>query len=181
MRSSRFFSLLTALALTAGAARAQTVQLTPRTLAAGGARGVGTTVVLTYTIGQPFAASLASAGATFRLTQGFQQPLLSGPTSRPAPAVTAGRQPTTLEVSVYPNPTPDRLHVQFTAGATELPATLTAVFADAAGRTVLRQPFSPSAGLTTLDLSALPEGTYLLLVQDGAGHQLSAHRVARTR
>ena len=177
----RLTLLTLAFGLTLALGAAAQTQLTPQTFATGGARGVGTTVVLTYTIGQPFAASLANVGATLLLTQGFQQPLLNGPASRPAPAVTSGRQPTTLEVSVYPNPTPDRLHVQFTAGATELPATLTATFTDAAGRTVLRQPFSPSAGLTTLDLGALPEGTYLLLVQDGAGHQLSAHRVARVQ
>ncbi|MBC7446800.1 MAG: hypothetical protein H7330_01945 [Hymenobacteraceae bacterium] len=137
----RLAFLLLTLALGLGLAPdavAQT-QLTPRTLAAAGARGMGTTVVLTYTIGQPFAASLANAGATVRFTQGFQQPLLNGPASRPAPALTPTRYEGAVEVSVYPNPTPDRLHVQLTARHAALPADLTATFSDAAGRAVLTQ------------------------------------------
>ncbi len=78
------------------------------------------------------------------------------------------------------------LHVQVGAGAPgvatpNLPAELTATFTDGAGRAVLRQALRPVAGLTTLDLTFLPEGTYLLVLRDGAGRLYSTHRVVRSR
>lgn len=174
------FLTISALALGAGAAQAQT-QLTPLTLASGGGRGVGTTVVLTCTIGQPFAASLPNAGATFLLTQGFQQPLLNG-AARPAPTAQPTRAVGALLLEAWPTPTADFLHLTVrgsAVGAEMLPATLSATLTDALGRAVLTQAVRPAAGLTTLDLRALPVGCYVLLIIDDTGRHCAAARVIR--
>ncbi|MBC7447401.1 MAG: T9SS type A sorting domain-containing protein [Hymenobacteraceae bacterium] len=175
---------LTALALGAGAARAQT-QLTPRTFASGGGRGVGATVVLTYTLGQPCAASLANVGATFRLTQGFQQPgLTGGASARPALAVHATHAPGALTLDAWPNPTADYLHLMVramngTPGLQALPEALTATLTDALGRAVLTQAVRPASGLLALDLRGLPTGAYLLQLADATGHRCATARVVR--
>lgn len=185
MKRLAFSLLALALGLTAAPdAAAQTVQLTPRTLAAAGARGVGTTVALTYTLGQPFAASLTNAGATFRLTQGFQQPTLSGAAARPAPTVQPTRAASGLTLDAWPNPTADYLHLTVQGGlaaetGSSAPDLLTATLSDALGRPVLTQPVRPAAGLTALDLRALPPGAYLLQLTDATGHRRATARVVR--
>lgn len=177
------FLLFAMLVVGTGVTFGQT-QLTPQTFATGGARGVGTTVVLTYTLGQPFAASLANTGATLRLTQGFQQPgLTGGAPARPAPTVQPTRAAGAMTLDAWPNPTADYLHLAVRADAAgpepPLAETFTATLADALGRPVLTQRVNPTAGSAALDVRSLPTGTYLLWLTDATGHRRATCRVVR--
>lgn len=67
---------------------------------------------------------------------------------------------TALSLSAYPTPAHDRLHVQW-----EGQAPVRAMWLDAQGRDAGREWLQP--GPTTLDVSGLEAGTYVLRVEDG--------------
>ncbi len=74
-----------------------------------------------------------------------------------------------LEFSCSPNPTHGQLHIRWDNGTTDQ---LIITIFDMQGRRRMHLPFSPS-----IDLSALPNGVYLLCIEDVASRQQARHKI----
>ena len=145
----KLFSLAAALLLVQQASAQYAV-----TFVGGDAKGSGG--FLSYTAGEP-AVKMAKARAitVVDITEYFTEGVQQGWTSRKS-SITG---PLPMTVNVYPNPAQDWVHIAIAENDLQLQYILT----DMQGRT-LKQG-TPNEGETSLDISALPAGTYMLNIQ----------------
>lgn len=137
----------------------------------GSAGGVGSFAggEVSFTVGEAVTATV-SAGS-FLLTQGFQQPS----------ANTNVSSEKLIEVSwqAYPNPTKDQVEIKLTS---DRKAVLQASVFDLAGRNTgiaTQQAQLPGQVILRFDLSAQPNGVYLVRLMDEAGKEAQAIRVQK--
>lgn len=124
--------------------------LSPEVVATAGETFSTNSLTLDWTLGEIMTESYSG---TIVLTQGFHQPD-NNTTSLEDLASVVGT------ITVYPNPTTDFIVIE-----TEQAGNLELVLFDMSGRSVLRQNVSGSS--SQLDLSGLPDGSYLLRLSDG--------------
>ena len=125
--------------------------VTPDIRTSSGGYGASSTANVSWSIGEPVTET--AVGSNARLTQGFEQPRFN---------LTIGMVEieAAWSISVYPNPTADMLSVELAEDHVDA----NAVLFDAAGKRAIEQRIT--ARRTTLDLSALPAGEYLLDLRD---------------
>lgn len=121
---------------------------------------------LSFTTGEPVTASLASGGNV--LTQGFHQPNL---------VVTAleTQLPDPIEVSYWPNPTRDLLHVQISENGQE-PQVLELF--DLRGKFLQRQNVHPGETVK-IDLTAYTAGIYFLRVSSPQSTESASYKIQK--
>ena len=137
------------LAWCAHGALAQSV--TPDVRTSSGGYGASSTTNVSWSIGEPMTET--AVGSSASLTQGFEQPRFN---------LTIGmiENEPAWNISAYPNPTSDMLSVELADDHVDA----NAVLFDAVGKRAIEQRII--ARRTTLDLSALPAGEYLLDLRD---------------
>jgi len=126
--------------------------LSPEVIASAGETFTGTQVSLEWTVGE---LSTESYVGNIVLTQGFHQPTVKSTSIRDF-ASSLG------EIKVLPNPTTGILHIRREKGEA-----LHMVLLDMKGSTLLRKTAAFSH--STLDLSQLLPGIYVLRMSDGNG------------
>lgn len=124
--------------------------LSPEVVATAGETFSSNSLTLDWTLGEIMTESYSG---TIVLTQGFHQPD-NNTTSLEDLASLFGT------IKVYPNPTTDLIVIE-----TEQAGGLDLLLYDMTGRTVLHKNVSASS--SQLNLSGLPDGTYLLRLSDG--------------
>lgn len=148
MNALRNLLLPAMLAIGTHAAHAQSV------VAGGGGHHADTNTTISYTIGEPVTATVASEGNI--LTQGFQQPWADVST------IIGEAYHNASGIMVYPNPVRHVLHIAMEMPADDQRYTLH----DAMGRLIIEGRIT--GAITDLDLDRQASGGYLLRVSDGA-------------
>lgn len=116
----------------------------------------GSSGFLSYSAGEP-AVKMAKARAitVVDITEYFTEGVQQGWTSRKSSI----NGPLPMTVNVYPNPAQDWLHIAIAENELQLQYILT----DMQGRTLMQG--TPNDGETSLDITSLPAGTYMLNIQ----------------
>ena len=132
--------------------------LTPRVVASGGGFVSQTGFSLSYTVGEAVTSTFFNTPADLILTQGFQQPEKID--TMTGTFTTSAEQ---WEIKVFPNPAGDQLQVQIaSARAQDLVVSIWNI----PGQLVSPVYELSPGGTTSLDVSTLPAGTYVLQIQD---------------
>ncbi|MBK7938664.1 MAG: T9SS type A sorting domain-containing protein [Lewinellaceae bacterium] len=137
--------------------------LTPRVIASGGGFVADAGFSLSYTIGEAVTATFFNTPADLILTQGFQQPekidTITG---------TFSASPDLWEIKVFPNPTGDFLQVQMISDRAR---SLDVSIWNIPGQLVSPRYELNAGGTTSLDVTTLPAGTYILQIKDENAQQ----------
>jgi len=127
---------------------------TPEVLGSAGGHGANSSASVTWTVGE--AVTETAGGTAAQLTQGFNQPRFNF-------ALVTVENDEDEGITVYPNPSADRIVVE----AHDAPQGRMAIFFDMDGRRVLGSRLTDQR--TTIDLSSLAPANYLLDLQDQDG------------
>ncbi|MEQ9229442.1 MAG: T9SS type A sorting domain-containing protein [Cyclobacteriaceae bacterium] len=119
--------------------------------------------MISYTVGETVI--LTGTSSENILTQGFHQTKLT---------VTGIELPLGLDIRVYPNPTSDRIIVEFND---DIEAQLSLY--DISGRLVEHRPIAKHQRRVEFDLSNESAGNYLLNIKD-ASNNLNTYRIVKT-
>ncbi len=141
--------------------------LSRQVIGSGGGVAASGNVSLSYTLGEAVTATVTSG--SFTLTQGFQQPDLTGPSAND-PLIR-------IDYQVYPNPANDWVEIRLVSDRV---AELHASVVDMAGRDLkLGEQIARLPGEVTLrfDMSGLSEATYLVRLSTPDGKEAHAVRV----
>ena len=150
------FILIFILTLSCGPSLAQEV------ISAGGNHHENSSAMISYSLGETVTFTGTSTENT--LTQGFHQSNLT---------VTGVEKLLSFDVKVFPNPTSDRVIVQFDQPQSEIRIDLY----DAAGRIVDQQRLTQNQLSFEFDLSKEAAGNYVLNVQDASSRINSYHLI----
>lgn len=163
-------SLIFALVLTSASfqAHAQGLTLCQQVIGAAGKSSQQGNRYFSYTLGEPFIATLSSATST--ITQGFHQPELC--------QIVATQNVDLLQwqIEIFPNPTSDFLNVRFEPVAG---ARLVAHVYDLLGHCVVPQVALDQPDGTKIDCTGLQAGVYFLQLSNPAGKTSAIHRFIR--
>ena len=136
---------------------------TPRVIASGGGFVADPNFSMSYTIGEAVTATFFNTPADLILTQGFQQPeqidTITG---------TFSASPEQWELKIFPNPAGDILHLQI---ASTRARSLAVSIWNIPGQLVSPLYELSTGGTTSLDVSTLPAGTYILQIKDENAQQ----------
>ena len=148
--------------------RAQNIEICNQVLGAAGGSTIESGLYYAYTVGEPFILTLKGTGTD--LTQGFHQPDLC------VPVATSDLDLAAWSIEVFPNPTPDVLHIRYSAGQN---GRLEASVFDVLGRLVVgNTPLSTPAG-SLLDCGSWQAGLYFLQLRDPATQATATIRFVR--
>lgn len=140
--------------------------------AAQGASVKGRNVQLEWTLGEPAVSTLTTSGGF--ITEGFQQPTVR---VEAADVMVAAVPKALLDIRVAPNPSPGQLYVQFPA---EMKEDCGWELWNVNGTMLQnRQPATPAD--ETIDISAYPDGMYLLRFSNRQGELLRMYRIVKGR
>lgn len=158
MRKKILFILLGA--MTAGTTYGQ-MELAPSVLASAGGYGEGSSITLSWTLGELAVTTLS--GNTMILTQGFQQPAIWG--------VGINRMESGTEISVFPNPVMDELNILFNTG---LPGDFILEVQDVTGRMISQLQYGQvrPGDRVILNMSEYLSGIYFLQIRSSDGKQV---------
>lgn len=134
----------------------------------GGGKGIQGSHLLTWTIGEPFIATLN--GSAYKLTQGFQQPKACSNTFVSAANLAD------WGLQIFPNPTEGWLTVRY---STEKNGHLTANVFDMLGRPIMSDQIIASPEGYEIDATAWPAGVYVLHLLDPVSKASSTVRIVR--
>ncbi|MBX2928059.1 MAG: T9SS type A sorting domain-containing protein [Saprospiraceae bacterium] len=154
-----------------GAFLAAQTNLERQVLASQGASDRTEHIRLDWTLGEPAVSTLATSSGY--MTEGFQQSSIRVEAlSHPIAAV-----PILYDIRVSPNPTAALLSIQFPADMEE---ELGWTLYDANGKMLQRRaPMVPSD--QSIDVSAYPDGIYLLRFADRQGRSMQTYRIVKTK
>ena len=148
--------------------QAQNIGICIQVLSASGKSTVQAGRYYAYTVGEPFIFTME--GNTRDVTQGFHQPDLC------QLVATNDLDLAAWNIGVFPNPTSDLLHIQYSAGQN---GALEASVFDILGHLVVSNaPLSQPEG-SQLDCSAWQAGVYFLLLRDPATQATATVRFIR--
>ena len=136
---------------------------TPRVIASGGGFVADSSFCMSYTIGEAVTATFFNTPADLILTQGFQQPEQIVKSSG-----TSAASPEHWEVKIFPNPAGDILHLQI---ASTRARSLAVSIWNIPGQLVSPLYELSFGGTTSIDISTLPAGTYILQIKDENAQQ----------
>ncbi len=125
---------------------------------------------LDWTLGEPAVATLTTPSGM--MTEGFQQPVLRVEPVAPMTPVT-----TVYDIRLAPNPTSAQLNVRFPAGLQD--AVIWELF-DLHGKSLQRRSL-PDPSDHDIDLSAYPDGMYLLRFSSRQGQLLQTFRIVKAK
>ncbi|MBL7778641.1 MAG: T9SS type A sorting domain-containing protein [Chitinophagales bacterium] len=157
------FLLLTALLLSGALARSQS--LSPTVVASNGKQLTGPGIQLSYTVGE-VAVTTKIAGAS-TLTQGFHQSYKN--------AVGIAMVETPVSITVFPNPATNYVQVKMEGS---LAQSIIIRLYSLSGQLV-KEESSFTPGLTTVDVTELTAGVYLLQVADHNGNLKGIYRIEK--
>ncbi len=148
--------------------QAQSIGICNQVLSASGKSAFEGGRYYAYTVGEPFILTLESA--TTDLTQGFHQPDLC------LLVATSDLDLADWSIEVYPNPTSDFLHIQYSAGQNGI---LQATVYDVLGHLVVTStPLSQPNG-SQLDCTSWQAGVYFLQLRDPVTQATATVRFVR--
>ena len=124
---------------------------------------------LDWTLGESFVETVTTSDAMY--TQGFQQPIL---TIERIDLESISKQ--SLDLVIYPNPVEAILHVHFRS---EHNKKLHMSMYDVTGQLIQHSTTSETEDHTTVDVSNLSTGVYLLKFSNTDGSLLETHRVIK--
>ncbi len=140
---------------------------TPDVLGSAGGHGASSTANVTWTVGE--AVTETAVGNSARLTQGFNQPRFHFTIGMTENDADAG-------ITVYPNPSADRIVVEMTDAVPS--GVLMVTIFDMDGRSVLGYRLSDKR--TTIDISSLAPANYLLDLRDRDGRSRARFTINKT-
>ncbi len=161
-------ALLACLSPCVSQAQDQNLGLCEQVLAVAGKSVVRAGRYYAYTIGEPFIFTLQ--GATTTVTQGFHQPELC------VMVATHDVELADWQIQVFPNPTTDFLHIQYSADHN---SQLEAAVFDVLGHLIVDQVSLDRPDDSLIDCSTWQAGLYFLQLRDPATHAVATVRFIR--
>ncbi len=148
--------------------QAQTIGICNQVISATGKSSVQAGRYYAYTVGEPFILTLQ--GSSRDLTQGFHQPDLC------QLVATSNLDLAAWSIEVFPNPTTDFLHIQYSADQS---GHLEAAVYDVLGHLVLTQQTLSQPDGSLLDCASWQAGIYFLQLRDPATQATATVRFIR--
>jgi hypothetical protein len=148
---------------------AKAQSLSPSVLSSSGSYFEAGSFSLSTTIGEPLTETLTNSNNI--LTQGFQQPdytVISNIEEAYLPQ---------LNIKVYPNPADKQLYMLV---STKENANAYLTLTDIQGKTILQETITYNS-LKSIDISALAQGSYMLIHQSEQGKIISTHQIQKVK
>ncbi len=141
-------------------------------IASAGEVSKSSTIVLEWTVGEPFIETVSSASSLY--TQGFHQPVLEVHKLGAGKDVAVGKN----TFRVFPNPTTAIINVQLDK-TSEKPLLVSLM--DGSGKVLLNNKFPVNSTALKINVQRLSQGAYILRITDNAGSLQGNYKIIKAQ